>query len=96
MDLDELYEICYECTGYGDDYYTERSRKMRKEILICDVCKRQVTPDKHFAFKVKSEAFVNYQNYDTFGANKRKFDICEGCLEAIGEAVRKGAEHDNL
>ncbi len=69
---------------------------MRKEILICDVCKRQVTPDRHFTFKVKSEAFVNYQNYDIFGANKRKFDICEGCLEAIGEAVRKGAENDNL
>ena len=67
---------------------------MRKEILICDVCKRQVTSDRHFTFKVKSEAFVNYQNYDEFGANKRKFDICEGCLEAIGEAVRKGVEND--
>ena len=66
---------------------------MRKEILICDICHRQVTPDRHFTFKVKSEAFVNYQNYDTFGANKRKFDICESCLEAIGEAVRKGAEN---
>ena len=69
---------------------------MRKEILICDVCKRQVAPDKHFTIKVKSEAFVNYQNYDTFGANKRKLDICEDCLEAIGVAVRKGAENDNL
>ena len=69
---------------------------MRKEVLICDVCKRQLTPDRLFTFKVKSEAFVNYQNYDTFGANKRKFDICEDCLEAIGEAVRKGAENDNL
>ena len=64
---------------------------MRKEILICDVCKRQVTPDRHFTFKVKSEAFINYANYDTFGANKRKFDIYADCLEAIGEAVRKGA-----
>ena len=66
---------------------------MKIEILICDVCKRQVTSDKHFAFKVKSEAFVTYVNYDIFGANKRKFDICEDCLEAIGEAVRKGAEN---
>ena len=66
---------------------------MKKEILICDVCKRQVTSDKHFAFKVKSEAFVTYVNYDIFGANKRKFDICEDCLEAIGVAVRKGAEN---
>ena len=66
---------------------------MRKEILICDVCKRQVAPDKHFAFKVKSEAFVTYVNYDIFGANKRKFDICEDCLEAIGEVVRKGAKN---
>ena len=66
---------------------------MKKEILICDVCKRQVTSDKHFAFKVKSEAFVTYVNYDIFGANKRKFDICEDCLEAIGEAVRKGAKN---
>lgn len=66
---------------------------MRKEILICDVCKRQVTPDRHFTFKVKSEAFVTYANYDTFGANKRKFDICKDCLEAIGVAVRKGAEN---
>lgn len=24
MDLDELYEICYECTGYGDDYYFDK------------------------------------------------------------------------
>lgn len=69
---------------------------MRKEILICDVCKRQVTPDKHFAFKVKSDAFVNYQNYDEFGANKLKFDICKDCLKVISEAVRKGAENDNL
>ena len=69
---------------------------MRKEILICDVCKRQVTADRHFTFKVKSAAFINYVNFDTFGANIRKFDICEGCLEAIGEAVRKGAENDNL
>ena len=66
---------------------------MRKEILICDVCKRQVTSDKHFAFKVKSEAFVTYVNYDIFGANKRKFDICEDCLKAIGEVVRKGAKN---
>lgn len=65
---------------------------MRKEILICDVCKRQVTADRHFTFKVKSEAFINYANFDTFGANKRKFDICEDCLEAIGEAVRGGTE----
>ena len=69
---------------------------MRKEILICDVCKRQVTPDRHFTFKVKSEAFINYASYNNFGVNKRKFDICEACLEAIGEAVRKGAENDNL
>ena len=66
---------------------------MRKEILICDVCKRQVTSDRLFTIKVKSEAFVNYKNYDTLGANKRKFDICEDCLEAIGEAVRKGTEN---
>ena len=69
---------------------------MRKEILICDVCKRQVTPDRHFTFKVKSEAFLNYQNYDTFGANNLKFDICKDCLKVISEAVRKGAENDNL
>ena len=67
---------------------------MKIEILRCDVCKRQVTSDKHFAFKVKSEAFVTYVNYDIFGANKRKFDVCEDCLEAIGVAVRKGAEND--
>ena len=67
---------------------------MRKEVLICDICHRQVTSSEHFAFKVKSEAFVNYVNYETFGANKRKFDICEDCLKAIGEAVRKGAEND--
>ena len=69
---------------------------MRKEILICDICHRQVTSSEHFAFKVKSEAFVTYANYDTFGANKRKFDVCKDCLEAIGESVRKGGENDNL
>ena len=24
INLDELYEICYECTGYGDDYYFDK------------------------------------------------------------------------
>ena len=65
---------------------------MRKEVLICDICHRQVTSTEHFTFKVKSEAFVNYVNYETFGANKRKFDVCKDCLEAIGEAVRKRAK----
>ena len=67
---------------------------MRKEVLICDICHRQVTSSEHFAFKVKSKAFVNYVNFDAIGADKRKFDVCKDCLEAIGEAVRKGAEND--
>ena len=36
MDKDELYEICYECTGYGDDYYYDE--KSGDFVCACDDC----------------------------------------------------------
>ena len=36
MNEDELYEICYECTGYGDDYYyDEESQDL---VSNCEDC----------------------------------------------------------
>ena len=28
-------EICYECTGYGDDYYVDENGEMQSACLIC-------------------------------------------------------------
>jgi len=31
----EEYDVCYECTGYGDDYYEDENGEMK---CACDDC----------------------------------------------------------
>ncbi len=32
---DEEYDYCYECTGYGDDYYTDENGDL---VCCCPEC----------------------------------------------------------
>ncbi len=63
---------------------------MIKEILVCDICGREVTKRKElYTVKVKSSAFLNEANFDVLGANKRKIDICSKCVENFKEFTKK-------
>lgn len=31
----EVYDVCYECTGYGDDYYMDDNGEL---VCACDEC----------------------------------------------------------
>ena len=56
---------------------------------FCDCCKREVVNPKDFyRVKIKSDAFVNYVNYDTLGANKQTFDICQQCVSEFLDYLR--------
>lgn len=33
--MDEEYDYCYECTGYGDDYYYNENGEL---VSACDDC----------------------------------------------------------
>lgn len=33
--MDEEYDYCYECTGYGDDYYVNEEGEL---VSACDGC----------------------------------------------------------
>ncbi len=37
------YDRCYECTGYGDDYYTDDEGEM---VCACDDCPYNGTDDE--------------------------------------------------
>lgn len=63
---------------------------MIKEILVCDICGREVASRKElYTVKVKSFAFLNEANFDVLGANKRKFEICNKCVENFKEFTKK-------
>lgn len=63
---------------------------MIKEILVCDICGREVTNRKElYTVKVKSNAFIEYHNFDILGADKRKFDICSKCVENFKEFTKE-------
>ena len=32
---DESYDVCYECSGYGDDYYTDENGEMQCACFDC-------------------------------------------------------------
>jgi hypothetical protein len=34
-DIWDDYDVCYECTGYGDDYYIDSSGEL---VCACDEC----------------------------------------------------------
>lgn len=34
-ELQELYDQCYECTGYGDDYHFDEDGEL---VSSCDTC----------------------------------------------------------
>lgn len=34
-DIWDDYDVCYECTGYGDDYYIDSSGEL---VCACDDC----------------------------------------------------------
>ena len=55
---------------------------------FCDCCHQEVINRKEFyRVKVKSEAFINYANYDCFGAEKQKFDICRDCIDDFRQYI---------
>lgn len=57
---------------------------------FCDCCCREVVNRKEFyRIKVKSEAFINYANFDSFGADKRTFDICKNCIEDFKKYIKE-------
>ena len=35
MDDWDDYDVCYECTGYGDDYYIDKNGEL---VCACDEC----------------------------------------------------------
>lgn len=32
---DDVWEICYECTGYGDDYYMDEDGELVRACTTC-------------------------------------------------------------
>lgn len=61
---------------------------MIKTVQVCDICGREVSEKDFYSVKVKSQAFVNYANYDIIGANRQRFDICRNCVEHFIDYVR--------
>lgn len=61
---------------------------MIKQIRVCDCCGKEVEPDEFFRVKVKSDAFITYANFDTIGANKQTFDICQLCVSKFKDYMR--------
>ena len=61
---------------------------MIKEARICDCCGKEVEPKEFYRVKVKSDAFVNYVNFDMIGANKQTFDICQQCVSEFLDYLR--------
>ena len=41
MTRDQAAEICYECTGYGDDYYTDENGELISACADCWVNKQE-------------------------------------------------------
>lgn len=33
--MSEVYDVCYECTGYGDDYYIDDNGEL---VSACEEC----------------------------------------------------------
>lgn len=54
---------------------------MIKETMICDICGNEIEHRTHFLrIKAKSTRFINYSNFDSIGADLKKFDICIPCV----------------
>ena len=48
MDKSRDYdEICFECTGYGDDYYLDDDGELVPACPECWVTKERMKSDKH-------------------------------------------------
>lgn len=56
---------------------------------FCDCCKKEViNPKEFYRVKVKSDAFINYASFDTIGAGKQTFDICQLCISRFKDYLR--------
>lgn len=61
---------------------------MKFNGYVCDICnKRYTSKYSLYQVKVKSDAFVTFANMDGLGANKRKIDICEDCVQDFKDFV---------
>ena len=86
---------------YGDVYCGVMSN-VYKELMVvlghklefitvrtCDVCNKQIANPKEFIIvKCKSSKYITYANQDSFGANKRKFDICQDCVDKFRQFAK--------
>ena len=62
---------------------------MEKTIMVCDICGEEVEPKQFYRVRVKSDAFINYANYDCFDADKRTIDICKNCVDDFLKCVQR-------
>ena len=57
---------------------------------ICDICGCEIIePDNFFRFKVKSNSFITYENFDNWNPDVRRFDICRECLEELQKKLKE-------
>lgn len=50
--------------------------------LKCDLCGKEVKNYKEFfRIKVQSSSFINYANWDLPFSDRKKFDLCEECVD---------------
>ena len=63
---------------------------MKRMVCTCDLCGREVNfGNKNiYHIKVKSTSYVNYANYDMWGADKKIIDICSNCIEDIKNFIK--------
>ena len=69
---------------------------MVTEKRVCDICGREIKWHANFfRFKVKSNSFITYVNFDDWKPDVRKFDLCRDCLDEIANRInRKEKEND--
>lgn len=65
---------------------------MKYEMYKCDLCGKVTHPDNIFKIKVRSSSFINYCNFDSFGADKKIVDICASCITDIKEYIKNKHE----
>ena len=67
---------------------------MKRMVCTCDLCGQEVNfGNKNiYHIKVKSTSYINYANYDMWGADKKVIDICSNCIEDIKEYIKEKNE----
>lgn len=61
---------------------------MKFNGFVCDICGKKYTSKAAlYTVKVKSDSFITFGNYDSIGANRRKIDICDDCVQDFKDFV---------